>query len=602
MVSRSLRDESDLSTLAKASFERRLATVVFADVAGFSRLVALDDVETIRRWRALRAEVMEPLMRESGGRVVEMPGDALLIEFPSAVDALRWAGDVQRATKRAQTAGDPFALTLRISVNVDDVIVDEHALQGDGVNIAARIHQVAEPGQVVVTGIVRELVGNRLPVSFRSIGTPRLKNIERIVHVYVVDWSESQRSQLLHHPYLEWSSRPALAIMPFRSLGEAEQSDYFGQGITADIITGLSRSRSLHVIARASMWKYADRKKDVREVAGELGVGYILDGSVRRHQLKLRINGELIDIAQNRSIWTERFDGTNNEVFDFQDRIVASIVGSLEPRVRAAEVERVKNRPTASLDAYDCVLKALSQLFLFTDESFRLSGEALERALELDPNYAQAHAYSAWRLIFIIGEERTKDPAADRVRAMELSQRAISLDPEDAFALAIAGHMLSFVQGKPQEALGLFDTALALDENSAFAWALSGITLSYCGSPDEALLRFRNAWKLSPFDRMNFSWWGGAGIAEFVAGRYSEASAWLRKSRRANPRFCATLRILAASLALSGDLDEAHEVASELLRVEPTFRVSSFVEWYPLQRPDDLKRLERGLLAAGLPR
>lgn len=591
-----------LATSQSSDVARRLAAVVFADVADFSRLLAIDDVRTLRNWRALRQEVMEPLMHECGGGIIDFAGDALLIEFPSAVHALRWAGDVQRAAKRMQGDNDQFGLALRIAVNVDDVIVEDGTLQGDGVNIAARIHQAAEPGQVVVTSIVRELVGNRVPVTFRNLGTPRLKNIKRIVHVYAVDWTESQRSQSLHQPYLEWTSRPTLAVMPFRSVGKVEKSDYFGQGVTEDIITGLSRSRSLHVIARASMWRYAERQTDIREVAAELGVAYVLDGSVRRRQGRLRIHAELIDVAQNRPIWAERFDGTNDEVFDFQDRIATSIVGSLEPRVRAAEVERVRDRPTESLDAYDCVLKALSQLFLFTDESFRLSGEALQRAIELDPSYAQAYAYSAWRQTFILGEEKSKDPSADKARASELSHRAISLDPEDVLVLAIAGHLLSFVQGRPHEALELFDMALELDQNSAFAWALSGITLAYCGNPDEALQRFRNAWKLSPYDRLNFSWWGGAGIAEFVAGRYGEANAWLRKSRRANPRFGATLRMLAASLALADEGDEARDVAAALMQVDPAFRVSKFIEWYPLQRTDDLERLEHGLLAAGLPR
>lgn len=586
----------------QSSVARRVAVIAFADVAGFSRLVALDDVETVRRWRALRADVMEPQMRENEGRVIDLAGDALLIEFPSAVYALRWARDVQRATKRSQTTKDPFSLTLRIAVNVDDLIVEDNALRGNGINIASRIHQLAEPGQIVVTAVVREMVGNRLPVTYRDLGTPRLKNIEQTVHVYSVDWSESQSSQSLHHPYLEWRSRPTLAVMPFRSIGEVEQSDYYGQGITEQIIMGLSRSRSLHVISRASMWRYADRLKDIQEVAAELGVQYVLDGSVCRQQGHLRIHAELIEIAQNRTIWAERYDGANEEVFDFQDRIAASIVGSLEPRLRAFESQRVKDRPTESLDAYDCVLKALSQLYLFTDESFRFSGEALDRAIQLDPSYAQAYAYSAWRLNFIIGEHRSTDIESDKARASELSQTAIALDPEDVFALSVAGHLLSFVRGKPWEALGMFDTAIALDQNSAFAWGLSGITLAYCGKPEEALQRFQNAWKLSPYDRHNFFWLGGAGIAEFVAGRYNEAAVLLRKSRRANPRFKAPLRILAAALSLASELDEAQEVAAEILSFDPTFRVSNFVKWYPLQRANDLERLEQGLLAAGLSR
>lgn len=586
----------------KPTFSRRLSALVFADVAGYSRLMALDETTTIKRWEQLRTEVLEPLLNEGRGAIVEMAGDALLIEFSSVIDAISWALNTQRATGRIWDENDPLALRLRIGINVDDVIVNGKQLLGEGVNIAARIHQAADPGQVVVTGLVHELAGNRAPARFINLGTPKLKNIDRVVRVYSLEPSEEKSgTSRLHHPYLEWSSRPTVAVMPFLSVGETEQSNYFGQGITEDIIAGLSRSRSLHIIARASMLRYAERNHDARDIARELGVVYLLDGSVRRRGDQLRITAELVHVTRNRSIWAEHFDGAQADIFDFQDRIVSRIVGALEPRLRAAEVERVRNRPTLSLDAYDCVLKAASQLFLFTDESFRLSGEALERAIDLDSSYAQAYAYSAWRLIFLVGEERSHNPGEDKARASAMAQKAMALDPEDAFVLAIAGQVLSLVDRRPNDALTMFDTALALDENSALAWALSGIALSYCGLPDEAIERFNNAFKLSPFDRLNFSWWGGAGIAQFVAGRYTEAEAWLRRSRLANPRFVATLRMLAATLALQGKDEDARAVAAELLQLDPSFRVSRLIEWYPLQRREDLMRFERGLLAAGLP-
>jgi tetratricopeptide (TPR) repeat protein len=261
----------------------------------------------------------------------------------------------------------------------------------------------------------------------------------------------------------------------------------------------------------------------------------------------------------------------------------------------------LRGRPTDSLDAYDCVLKAVSQLYLFTDESFEETEELLERAIALDPGYAQAHAYKAWRLLFWYGEGRSRDPQGDRVRGLEAAQKAIALDPEDAFALTVAGHLTSFFDGKPDEALELFERALEINKNSAFAWALSALTLAYQGRADEALERLRNAWRLSPFDPLNFYFWIVAGIAEFVAGRYVEAVAWLRKSRRANPRFAPSHRTLAASLALMGDEAGARLAGQGLLAVEPTFRISAFVAWYPLQRPADLSRLEAGLRTAGLP-
>jgi adenylate cyclase len=585
-----------------STIKRRLAAVAFADVAGFSRLIALNEVETLRRWKILRTEIVAPHMERQGGRVTQTPGDAVLAEFPSVVNAVRWAADVQRTQRSRLGEADPFALQLRIGINVEDVIDDDGILQGDGVNIAARIHQAAEPGQIVVTAAVRDYVLNRLPVVFHDLGTPPMKNISRLVRVYAVEWLEGGKSDLIVQPYLQWSSRPTVAVLPLRTIGGTEDDSYFGDGITDEIITGLSRSRGLYVIARSSTLRYREReKKDLRQIASELDVRYVLDGSVQRQGKRLRINTELTDVAANHPIWAERFEGSTDELFEFQDRITASILGSLEPRVRAVEAARVGDRPTESLDAYHCVLKAMALFYLFTSESYQAAGELLERAIALDPSYAQAYAYLAWWLNFRIGEGWSLNPDADRARALTVSQRAIELDREDAFVLAVGGHVLAFLGRKPREAIDLFDQALAINQNSAFAWGLSALTLSYLGRPDEALERLQNVWRLNPFDPLNFYFWITSGIAEFVAGRYAEAIAWLRKSRRANPRFIACLRMLAASLALSGDEVEAHAVARDLLAIEPSFRVSTFISWYPLQRKDDLARLEAGLLAAGLP-
>ncbi|MGH6914866.1 MAG: adenylate/guanylate cyclase domain-containing protein, partial [Geminicoccales bacterium] len=387
-----------------SNINRRLTAVVFADVAGYSRLLALNEVDTLRQWKALRTEIMEPYTLQQGGRIAEMAGDALLVEFPSAVNAVRWAADVQRAVKSRQSESSKATLSLRIGVNVEDVIVEDGVLQGDGVNIAARIHQAAEPGQIVVTAVVRDYVCNRLPVTFRDLGTPPMKNIARPVRVFAVEWSESAESDATHQPFLLWSTRPTVAVLPFRNIGGTRDDSYFGEGITEDIITGLSRSRSFYVIARTSTLRYRDRTKDLRQIAGELDVRYVLDGSVRRSAKRLRINADLMDVSANRPVWAERYDGAADELFEFQDRIVASIVGSVEPRLHAVEVARVRDRPTESLDAYDCVLKALSQLYQFTDQSFAATGELLERAIALDRSYAQAYAYAAWRINFCVGE------------------------------------------------------------------------------------------------------------------------------------------------------------------------------------------------------
>jgi TolB-like protein/Flp pilus assembly protein TadD len=583
-----------------SNIKRRLAAIAFADVEGFSRLIAFNELETVRRWKVLRTEIMEPHMARHGGRLADVAGDAVLVEFPSVINAVRWAVDVQRSQQPAPNGLDPLALRVRIGINIEDVIDDEGVLHGNGVNIAARIHQAAEPGQIVVTAAVREYVMNRLPVAFRDLGTPPMKNIARPVQVFAVEWREGAESDPGAQPYLQWSARPTIAVLPFRTIGAPKDENYFGEGITDEIITGLSRSRSLYVIAHNSTLRYRDRTKDLRQTAGELGVRYVLDGSVRRQGTRLRINAELIEMAANAAIWAQRFEGTTDELFEFQDRITASILGALEPRVRAVEAARVRDRPTESLDAYNCILKAMSRLYLFTPASYVEAGQLLERAIALDPSYAQAYAHLAWWLNFRIGEGWSENPDGDKARAIVVSQRAIELDREDAFALAVAGHILSFMAKKPDEAVDLFDQALALNQNSAFAWGLSALTFAYLGRADEALERLQNVWRLNPFDPLNFYFWIVAGIAEFVAGRYDEAIAWLRKSRRANPRFIACLRMLAASLALSGDEEGARAVAQELLAIEPSFKVSTFVSWYPL-RPDALSRLGKALRIAGLP-
>ena len=385
----------------------------------------------------------------------------------------------------------------------------------------------------MVTAAVRDYVMNRLPLTFHDLGTPPMKNIARIVRVYTVQWAEGARGDPIAQPYLQWAARPTIAVLPFRTLRGTDDESYYGEGITDEIITGLSRNRSLYVIARNSTLRYRDRDKDLRQIASELDVRYVLDGSVQRQGTRLRINTELIDIVGNISIWAQRYEGSTSDLFEFQDRIAGSILSSIEPRVRAVETARVGDRPTESLDAYHCVLRAMSLLYDFTLDSYREAGELLERAIALDPSYAQAYAYLGWWLNFWIGDGWSRDPDADTARALSVSQRAIELDPEDPFALAVAGHILSFRGKNPEEALDLFEEALALNHNSAFAWGLSALTLAYLGRPDEALERLQNVWRLNPFDPLNFYFWIVAGIAEFIAGRYQEAIVWLRKSRRA---------------------------------------------------------------------
>jgi TolB-like protein/class 3 adenylate cyclase/Tfp pilus assembly protein PilF len=585
-----------------ATITRRLAAVAFADVVNWSGLIERNDVETLRSWKALRSELIEPKIQEHGGRLLEIAGDSVFVEFPSAVAAVSWALDTQRGLSAQSQPGAGPVLSVRIGINVEDVIVDEDKLIGDGVNVAARIHQLASPGEIVVTAAVRDYIWNKMPVAFSDLGERALKNISRPIRIFRVELhDEAGRIPVRSQPHLSWGKRPGIAVLPFRNLGEDPEQKYFGEGITEDIIGGLSRSHALYVIARNSTLRYGEQAVDSRDIAAELGVRYILQGSVRRHASRLRITAELIDAVKNYAVWGDKFDGVETDIFDIQDRIAASIVGTIEPKLVEAEKARALEKPTESLDAYDCVLRALALLYTFDDQDFDDAGRYLQRALGLDPTYAQAHAYLAWWYNLMIGEGRSADAAADTEKAKAESKLAIDLDPNDAFALAVGAHIQSFLHKNLDAGAEMFGRALLLNENSAFAWGVSGSTYSFLGRPDDALERLRNAWRLSPFDPLNFFFWTVAGIAEFVAGRYDQAIGWLRKAQRTNARFSATHRTLTAALALSGEGEAAKRVAQDLLHIEPRFRVSVFTSWYPLRRPDDLERLAAGLRQAGLP-
>jgi tetratricopeptide (TPR) repeat protein len=339
---------------------------------------------------------------------------------------------------------------------------------------------------------------------------------------------------------------------------------------------------------------------DAREIAAELGVRYIVQGSVRRRASHLRISSELVDAVSNRTVWADRFDGADNEIFEFQDRIASRIVGTLEPRLFEVEAARALEKPTESLDAYDCVLRALPVFYTFNDADVAEAGQYLQRAVALDPLYAQAHAYLAWWHNLRTGPSNNP-AAADAEKAWRAATTALELDPNDAFCLSVAAHIEAFLRKNLETAADMFDRAISLNENCAFAWGVSGSTYSFLGRADEALERLRNARRLSPFDPMNFFFFTVAGLAEFVAGRYDQAVGWLRKAERLNARFAAGLRTLAAALALSGDTEAASVAASNLLAIAPAFRISVFTSWYPLRREDDVRRLVTGLRLAGLP-
>jgi TolB-like protein len=399
----------------------------------------------------------------------------------------------------------------------------------------------------------------------------------------------------------ERDGRPAIAVLPFRNLGGDPGDALLAEGITEDIIDGLARNRSLSVVGRHSALRSRDGHADAKRIARELGVGYILDGTVRRRAAELRISTNLVAAGDDRTIWAEKYDGGHDDLFGFQERVASSIVATVEPRLLEAEIARLGSKPAERFDAHDCVLRATSLLYTFDENDLRSAGAYLDRAVTLEPDFARAHAYKAWWYVLLICEARSHDPVRDTTRAEVAAQRAMALDQTDAFVLAAAAHVEALLLRRPEVAADVFDRSLRLNENSAFAWGLSGATHCYLGRSDDALARLENAGRLSPCDPLNFYSWSAAGLAECLAGRYDRAIAWLEKSLRQNPRFVASHRTLTTCLWHAGRRAEAKEAARNLLALDRNFRISTFASRYPLRRRGDMRRYAAGLRAAGLP-
>jgi TolB-like protein/Tfp pilus assembly protein PilF len=396
---------------------------------------------------------------------------------------------------------------------------------------------------------------------------------------------------------LRLAQRPRIAVLPFDC---EDASSYFGDGFTEEIISALAANRSLFVIARSSTLRYRGSTLAPNDIAQELNVQYLLGGTVRRHDGNLRLLAELVDPRADRIIWSERFQGADNDVFDFQSQIASNIAGAIDPSVTEAELERLDRLPTNSLSAYDCVLRGLALQVTFDEADFAAAGEYFQRAIELDPHYAQAHAHLAWWHNLRVGEGRSSSMEADRQASEELSLRGIALDSRDALVWAIAAHVQGFIKHRLAVAMDMFEQALTINPCCAFAWARSATTANYLGRGEDAQQRVRNAIRLSPFDMQAFTFLTTNATASFVLGRYDEAILLYEKARRANPRYKASWRMLIASLALVGRIDEARTEAAAFMRYDPAFRVSDFSTWYPMQEPQ-LSAVLRGMRLAGLP-
>lgn len=586
----------DLSA-GPAGIDRQVLALVVGEVVGWPRLVARDATAAALAWRQTRSQHIENTLREQGGRLVELTPERLLAAFTSAVRAVDWALQLQQNLHEQRAAGS-VALRMRIGVTVDDVIIDEGKLVGDGVNVALRLQQLAGHDEVLVTQPVRDFTAHKLEAVFEPLGERLLPASNVRLSVFRASRSAERNTRVA--PPAAADRLAALAVLPLASEGSAEDA-YLGDGLTEQIIASLSVDRALFVIAHNSTLRYRDRATDLATVAEELGVRYLLTGTVRRAGKRLRIQVALVLAEHSQVIWQERYDGTDDDLFDFQSRIATGIAAAVNRPLLAAEIDRVRHRPTDSFGAYDCVLRALPGMYQFETPAFDDCGQWLQRAVGIDSDYAQAHAHLAWWYSLCAGEGRAPIHGEQRSLALDHALRAATLDPRDAFCLSVAGHLLTLLKKDFARATDMFDQALTINPGSAWAWARSGACMAYQGHTDEALERVRRAVQLSPVDTNLFAFHISSGIACMTGGRYGEAVAWLGKSLRLNPKFNAARRLQVAALVQVGEFAEAAALAEELLAAQPDFSVADFGAWYPMQEPyltPLLKAMRRGGLPA----
>jgi adenylate cyclase len=551
-----------------ASTTRRLAAILAADIAGYSRLMGADEVGTVRALREHRSAA-DPLIAEHGGRIVKTTGDGVLIEFGSVVGAVECAlGLQQLAVERNAGVRGERRMEWRIGIHIGDVLIEGDDILGDGVNIAARLEGIAEPGGICLSDDAFRQVRGKVEVEFADMGEQSLKNIARPLRVFSVGSSPAVRQPIRPAAALPLPDKPSVAVLPFANMSGDPEQEYFVDGMVEEIITALSRIRWLFVLARNSSFTYKGQTVDVKQVGRELGVRYVLEGSVRKAGNRVRITGQLIDAATGAHLWADRFDGSLEDVFDLQDKVASSVAGVIEPALQAAETARSAGRPTTDLTAYDLYLRAYAIL----SSSVRQAPEALrlwEQAIARDPGYGPALAWAAFCCCRLLHDGRSEDPEVDRRKVADFSRRALEVAGEDdPVSLANAAFARAYIGEDISAMMALVDRALVLNPNFARGWHISGTLRMWAGQPDVAIEHLGTALRLSPRSRVGPSLLN-IGQAHFFRGRFDEAVPKLLLAIQDDPGYPQQYRLLAACYAHMGRLDDAREIVERLRAITP---------------------------------
>ena len=574
---------------------RRLAAILAADVASYSRLMGADESGTLQALKAIRAELIDPTIAAHSGRLVKTTGDGLLVEFSSVIDALRCATEVQTsmAERNASVPADK-RIEFRIGVHQGDVVIEDDDIFGDAVNIAARLEGLAEPGGICVSARVRGDAAGKLDLAFEDMGQQELKNIGRPIRAYRL--AMERRADAADEPApLPLPDKPSIAVLPFANMSGDPEQEYFADGMVEEITTALSRIRWLFVIARNSSFTYKGQAIDVKQVGRELGVRYVLEGSVRKAGGRVRITSQLIDALTGTHLWADRFDGSLEDVFELQDNVAITVAGVIEPTLQVAEAARSAQRPATDATAYDLYLRALAAFFPVTREGVITALKCIEQAVAIDPHYAPALAWTAVCHLRLISEGWVEQPEAHRAKAIDLAHQALQAGESDPGVLANAALVLAQFGEDIEVMTGLIDRALTLNPSFARGWFRSGLIRIYAGQHDLAIGHLETSMRLSPRERIGtpLQW---IGMALFFKRQFAEAASKLLLSIQDNPGSPTPYRALVACYAHMGRLGEARATNAKLRSLTSLLMPTNL----PYRRPEDRELLLFGLrLAAG---
>ncbi len=582
--------------------KRRLAAILVTDVVGYTRLMGDDEAGTLTALKNCREELISPKIVEHQGRLVKLMGDGALVEFASAVDALACASDIQKGMAvRNQEAGRIPKITFRIGINIGDIIVEDDDIYGDGVNLASRLEGIAEPGGICISDNVYVQVKNKLPLNYQDLGLQSLKNVAEPVQVYLVspkDVAGSMDTNATVSPAIP--HRPSIAVLPFDNMSADPEQEFLADGITEDLITGLSKIRWFFVISRTSTFTYKGQSVEVKQVAKELGVRYVLEGSVRKAGNRVRITAQLIDATTGHHVWAERYDRELADVFDLQDEMTQTLVGAIEPELSAVERDRASRKPPENLDAWENYQRGLWNMWSYRRDELKLAHAHFKRATKLDSNFAPAFAYWSYSHYQSVIMGWSDDDTKSLDDGMKAAEKALALDDQDPIAYFAAGR-IHMMQGNHDASIASLETSIRLNPSFNQAYHGLGMVLTLSDRLDDAKAALLQSERLSPRDPITWASTVVHALACVLSGDHEEALHWANITIR-NPRSSGYWphALMAASLSCAGRIDEAREQVEAACKALPDFSLSYLEKTFPTKVKGGLDPYLNALRNAGL--